>query len=46
MEHAPKQILSGLALLSTCLFALGGVNASLAKPFFIGLGGVAMHYAW
>ena len=46
MEHAPKQILSVLALASTGLFALGGINAGLSAPFFAGLGAVAMHYAW
>ena len=46
MEHAPKLILSTLALASTSLFALGGINAGLATPFFLGLGGVAAHYAW
>lgn len=46
MEHAPKTILSTLALASTGLFALGGFNAGLGASFFLGLGGVAAHYAW
>ena len=31
---------------STGLFALGGVQAGLAAPYFVGLSGVAAHYAW
>lgn len=46
MEHAPKLILSALAVASSGLFAVGGVNAGLGVPFFAGLAGVGMHYAW
>ena len=46
MENAPKQVLSVLAATSTGLFALGGMQAGLAAPYFLGLSGVAAHYAW
>jgi len=46
MENRPKETLSALALLSTGCFALGGLNAGLAMPFYAGLTGVAAHYAW
>ena len=46
MEKRPKETLSVLAASSVGLFALGGVNAGLALPYFLGLGGVAAHYAW
>ena len=46
MEHAPHKILSILAATSVGFFALGGASAGLAAPFYIGLGGVAAHYAW
>jgi len=46
MENRPKQTLTLLASLSTGLFALGGVNAGLALPFYAGLAGVTAHYAW
>ena len=46
MENAPKLALSTLAAASTGLFAVGGMNATLGAPFFVGLGGVALHYAW
>jgi len=46
MEHAPHKILSALAATSVGFFALGGLAASLASPFYVGLGGVAAHYAW
>ena len=35
-----------MAVLSTSMFALGGINAGLALPYFAGLAGVAGHYAW
>jgi 4-hydroxybenzoate polyprenyltransferase len=46
MEHAPKTNLSVLAATSTALFALGGFNAGMTLPFYLGLTGVAVHYAW
>ena len=46
MENRPKEILSLLAVSSVGMFALGGLNASLSLPYFIGLGGVAAQYAW
>lgn len=46
MEHNPHQILTVLAAASVGCFALGGVTAGLATPYFIGLTGVAAHYAW
>ena len=46
MERRPKETLSLLAASSVGLFALGGLNAGLSTPYFIGLGGVAAHYAW
>ncbi len=46
MENRPKEVLSLLAASSVGLFALGGINAGLAMPYFLGLGGVAAHYAW
>ena len=46
MEHAPKVILAALSLTSTSLFALGGLNAGLTLPLYIGLTGVGLHYAW
>ena len=46
MEHAPKVILAALSLTSTSLFALGGLNAGLTLPFYLGLTGVGLHYAW
>lgn len=39
-------MLSALAATSTGLFALGGLQAGLAAPYFLGLSGVAAHYAW
>ena len=46
MEHNPYQILSALAATSVGCFAMGGVTAGLATPYFIGLSGVAAHYTW
>lgn len=46
MEHNPKVILSALAACSVGSFAVGGLIAGLSTPYFIGLGGVATHYAW
>lgn len=46
MENRPKEILSILSATSVGLFALGGINAGLGIPYFLGLGGVAAHYAW
>ena len=46
MEKHPKEVLSVLSASSVGLFALGGVNAGLGLPYFLGLGGVAAHYAW
>jgi 4-hydroxybenzoate polyprenyltransferase len=46
MENNPHKILGGLAALSTGCFALGGLNAGLGSLYFLGLGGVASHYAW
>ena len=46
MEHAPKQILSALAATSVGCFAAGGLAAGLSAPYFVGLTGVAAHYAW
>ncbi len=46
MEHNPKLILSSLAAASVGSFALGGIYAGLAMPYFVGLSGVAAHYAW
>lgn len=46
MEQRPKEILTMLSAASVGLFALGGFNAGLAAPFYLGLGGVAAHYAW
>jgi len=46
MEHAPKPILTALAAASTSLFAIGGFNAGLGLPFYLGLAGVAGHYGW
>ena len=46
MEHNPHQILTALAATSVGCFALGGVTAGLATPYFIGLTGVASHYVW
>jgi 4-hydroxybenzoate polyprenyltransferase len=45
-ENHPKAILSTLSALSVGLFALGGMNAGLGSAFFVGLSGVAAHYAW
>ena len=45
-EDHPKAILSTLSALSVGLFALGGINAGLGSAFFVGLSGVAAHYAW
>lgn len=46
MENYPKQTLSALATASIGLFALGGINAGLAPVYYLGLSGVAAHYAW
>ena len=46
MEHDPYRILSVLAASSVGCFAIGGAAAGLAAPFYLGLGGVAAHYAW
>ena len=46
MENRPKEVLSALAATSTALFALGGFNAGLTMPFYLGLCGVGAHYAW
>jgi len=46
MENRPKETLTALALASTGLFALGGINAGLTMPYFLGLSGVAAHYTW
>ena len=46
MEKKPKETLTVLAAASTGLFALGGMQAGLAAPFYLGLGGVGAHYAW
>ena len=46
MEHAPKETLFTLAAASTALFALGGFNAGLTLPFYLGLIGVGSHYTW
>jgi hypothetical protein len=46
MEHDPHRILSVLAASSVGCFAIGGAAAGLAAPFYLGLGGVAAHYAW
>ena len=46
MENRPKEVLSVLAATSTALFALGGFNAGLTMPFYLGLCGVGAHYAW
>jgi 4-hydroxybenzoate polyprenyltransferase len=46
MEHDPHRILSVLAASSVSCFALGGLAAGLAAPFYLGLGGVAAHYIW
>lgn len=46
MEHDPHRILSFLAASSVGCFALGGAMAGLAAPYFLGLSGVAAHYAW
>jgi len=46
MENRPKETLTALAVTSTSLFALGGVTAGLGMPYFMGLAGVAGHYAW
>jgi 4-hydroxybenzoate polyprenyltransferase len=35
-----------LSALSVGLFALGGINACLGNAYFVGLSGVAAHYAW
>ena len=46
MENYPKETLTLLSAVSVGLFGLGGYNAGLAMPYFVGLGGVAAHYAW
>jgi hypothetical protein len=46
MEHNPHLILSTLAAASVGCFAVGGLAAGLSTPFFLGLTGVASHYAW
>ena len=46
MESEPKKVLTALAMISTSLFAIGGLAAGLSTPFYLGLTGVGMHYAW
>lgn len=45
-EKYHRQILSGLSALSVSSFLIGGINAGLGTPFYLGLIGVASHYAW
>ena len=45
-ENNPKAILTSLSLMSVGLFLLGGINAGLGTPFYIGLSGVLSHYLW
>ena len=46
LENMPKESLTALSVASVGLFALGGINASLAWPYYVGLAGVAAHYGW
>lgn len=45
-EKYHKEILSGFSALSVASWLIGGVNAGLGAPFYIGLMAVAGHYAW
>lgn len=46
MEHNPFKILSVLAATSVGCFAMGGITAGLSTSYYLGLTGVAAHYAW
>jgi 4-hydroxybenzoate polyprenyltransferase len=47
IENKPKESLAALALASTSLWALGGINAGIGNPvFFAGIGAIASSYAW
>lgn len=45
-ENHPKAILTAISLLSVASFLVGGINAGLGSPFFVGLAGVLGHYLW
>jgi 4-hydroxybenzoate polyprenyltransferase len=32
--------------MSTACFLIGGINAGLGTPFYLGLAGVLSHYLW
>ena len=46
MEDRPKEYLSAWSAASIACFAIGGLNAGFGSAYFLGLSGVAAHYAW